>query len=75
VRDSYNLLFVFSNTHNTMLEHNIHTMPPDIRQWSTVNASQFRKVWETIMFLLINLNEVGQEVDPNPDGGTVCMVI
>jgi hypothetical protein len=27
------------------------------------------------VFLLINLKEVGQEVDPNPDGGTVCMVI
>jgi transposase len=26
-------------------------------------------------FLLINLKEVGLEVDPNPDGGTVCMVI
>jgi hypothetical protein len=26
-------------------------------------------------FLLINLEEVDQEVDPNPDGGTVCMVI
>jgi hypothetical protein len=25
--------------------------------------------------LLINLKEVGQEADPNPDGGTVCMVI
>jgi hypothetical protein len=28
-----------------------------------------------IKFLLIDLKEVGQEVDPNPDGGTVCMVI
>jgi hypothetical protein len=27
------------------------------------------------MFLLINLKEVGQEVDPKSDGGTVCMVI
>jgi hypothetical protein len=28
-----------------------------------------------IKFLLFNLKEVSQEVDPNPDGGTVCMVI
>jgi hypothetical protein len=27
------------------------------------------------LFLLINLKEVSQEVDPNPDGGTVCKVI
>jgi hypothetical protein len=25
-----------------------------------------------IKFLRINLKEVGQEVDPNPDGGCVC---
>jgi hypothetical protein len=28
-----------------------------------------------LKFLLINLKEVGKEVDPNSDGGTVCMVI
>jgi hypothetical protein len=28
-----------------------------------------------IKFLLINFKEVGQWVDPKPDGGTVCMVI
>jgi hypothetical protein len=28
-----------------------------------------------IKFLLINLKEVSQEADPNPDGETVCMVI
>jgi hypothetical protein len=28
-----------------------------------------------IKFLLINLKEVGQEVDPESDGGTVCVVI
>jgi hypothetical protein len=32
------------------------------------------KEW-CIKFLLIKLKEVGQEVDPNADGGTVCMVI
>jgi hypothetical protein len=26
-------------------------------------------------FLLINVKEVGQLVDPNTDGGTVCMVM
>jgi hypothetical protein len=26
-----------------------------------------------IEFLLINVMEVGQEVDPNADGGTVCV--
>jgi hypothetical protein len=34
------------------------------------------KEWcRPIRFLLINLKEVGQEVDPNTDGGTVYMVI
>jgi hypothetical protein len=33
-----------------------------------------KKEW-SIKVLLINLKEVGQEVDPNPDGGPVCMVI
>jgi hypothetical protein len=33
-----------------------------------------RKIKEwCIKFLLIKLKEVGQEVDPNADGGTVCM--
>jgi hypothetical protein len=28
-----------------------------------------------VKLLLINFKEVGQEVDPESDGGTVCMVI
>jgi hypothetical protein len=32
------------------------------------------KKW-CIKFVLINLKEVGQVVDLNPDGGTVCMVM
>jgi hypothetical protein len=42
-------------------------------QWKRINEMT-KKEW-SIKVLLINLKEVGQEVDPNPDGGLVCKVI
>jgi hypothetical protein len=43
-------------------------------RWTVMLIAWTINEW-CIKFLVINLKEVGQDEDPNPDGGTVCMVI